>query len=251
MGAFSYEIVDGKIAVVTFSHPPVNALGLKEKEEATELFWNLENDESIGAIILSSDPAVKGFSAGSDVKELSNYGSATMADYQDVDVAFLNCFRFSKVPLIAAVHGFAIAMGCAVAASCDIIISTPDALFGMPEIKVGMVGGEQYLARLMPDKKAHYLALTGNYITAEELYPFGQIHKLCEKDQLMEEALKVAREITTNHLTSVRFVKDCINRRLPNTLGTELQEIMDRYSRILTQDEERNKIISDFGKKDK
>ena len=246
MGAFTYEIVDNCIAVVTFNNPPVNALGLQEKKDSIEIFKELEANENLGAIILRGSG--RGFSAGSNVKEFDQYTDESLRAYQEVDKEFLHLIQFSKVPLICATHGFAIAMGCAVASSADVIISTPDCLFGMPEIKVGMIGGEECLARLMPDKLAHYLALTGNYVKAEDIFQYGQILKLTDEENLLEESLKVAREITKNYVRSVRFVKDCITRRIFTKENQELQEVMNEYSRVISLDSERAKMLSNFGK---
>ena len=118
-----------------------------------------------------------------------------------------------RKPLIAAVEGYALAGGFEAMLACDLVVAARDARFGLPEVKRGLAaaaGGLLRLPRLIPQRIAMELALTGDMVTAERLYQYGLINALVEPGQALEEARKLARRIIVNAPLSVAASKRVI-----------------------------------------
>merc|ERR1719195_2227606 len=110
------------------------------------------------------------------------------------------CVADCKVPIVAAVNGFAFGGGCEIAMMCDIIIASDKAVFGQPEIKLGIIpgaGGTQRLVRSIGKSKAMALILTGRNMSAEEAEQAGLVAQVVEHEELMPTALKMAEEIAS------------------------------------------------------
>jgi enoyl-CoA hydratase len=118
-----------------------------------------------------------------------------------------------RKPLIAAVEGYALAGGFESVLACDLVVASRDAKFGLPEVKRGLAasaGGLMRLPRLIPQRIAMEVALTGDMISAERLYQYGLINVLTEPGQALEEAKKLARRIMLNAPLSVAASKQVI-----------------------------------------
>ncbi len=128
--------------------------------------------------------------------------------------------KISK-PIIAAVNGFALGGGCELAMLCDIIIASPNAKFGQPEINLGIIpgmGGTQRLVRAVGKSKAMEMVLTGNMIDAERAERDGLVAKVVERDGLVEEAIAMGLEIGKKSQISVRMAKEAVNVAFENSL---------------------------------
>jgi enoyl-CoA hydratase len=134
--------------------------------------------------------------------------------------------EFVTKPIIAAVQGYAVGGGCELALSCDMIIASEDAMFGQPEINLGLMpgaGGTQRLARLIGKQKAMELCLTGKFINAKEAYELGIVNKVVPRELLLEEAIKLAKEIASKAPIAVRFIKDSIRKAQETSLKEGLE----------------------------
>jgi enoyl-CoA hydratase len=123
--------------------------------------------------------------------------------------------RPPEKPLIAAVEGYALAGGCELALSCDLIVAARDAKFGLPEVKRGLVAGAGGLVRLprrVPGQIAMEMALTGDSIGAERACAFGLVNRITEPQAALGEALAMARQIAVNGPLAVRVSKSVITR---------------------------------------
>ena len=128
-----------------------------------------------------------------------------------------------EVPVIASVHGACLGGGMEVAIACDIIVVAQSALFGQPEINLGLIpgfGGTQRLPRLIGSNFAKELVFTGKMISAAEAEKMGLVNKVVPQDQLMEEVVKTAREIASKGKASLREAKQAINNGLNTDLAT-------------------------------
>lgn len=199
---------DNRILVVTLNRPPVNAL-IKEIYQELSSIINYANENlEICAVILQSKGRL--FSAGADVLQLAKDSPEEAAIRRPVlrKVAYdlYNC----AVPLITAVNGAAIGAGAVFAATGDIIIASEDAFLAIPEINVGVVGGAKGLSRLIPPQKIRALALTGNRISAQEIYQYGGIEAIVPQDQLHFKALEYAKGISDKGSLAVRKWKEAL-----------------------------------------
>lgn len=200
----------------------LNALKTDLITELLEAVKKADEDiEKFGAIVITGGE--RAFAAGADIKEMQNLSSesATKAKF------LANWAEFAKfnIPLIAAVEGFALGGGCELAMCCDIIYASNNALFGQPEIKLGVIpggGGTQRLIRAIGKSRAMELNLTGKTFTAIEAEKWGLISKTFEPGTVLEEALKLASKIADGPRIATRACKNAINVSNETFLSTGL-----------------------------
>jgi len=186
-----FEVIDN-IGIMTLCRPPVNAVNEQIKLDLIELFESVNDGRiDVHAIILCSDQ--KGFCGGADTKEWYGPDMGVRERSTPLINRMQNAIYRCNVPVIAAVNTFAIGMGFGIVSLCDVILCDKDAWFMFPEINVGSVGAPTWLTRIMPEKMARYYLMTGEKIPAEEMYRLGCVLKVVEKDNLLDEAMEVAR----------------------------------------------------------
>ncbi|MEN3219850.1 enoyl-CoA hydratase [Mycolicibacterium porcinum] len=211
-----------RVATITLNRPKaLNALNSQVMTEVTTAAAELDNDPSIGAIIVTGNE--KAFAAGADIKEMADL---SFADVYSADFFELwSKFAATRTPTIAAVAGYALGGGCELAMMCDILIAADSAKFGQPEIKLGVLpgmGGSQRLTRAIGKAKAMDLILTGRTIDAVEAERAGLVSRLVPADSLIDEALAVAETIAGMSLSASRMAKEAVNRAFESSLAEGL-----------------------------
>ena len=198
------------VAVVTMSNPPVNAITVADTWAVRDHFAQLGADPDVRVIILTAEG--KGFNAGIDIKEMQSaegfdhlLGSGA-ACYE----AFDQIYR-TPVPVIAAVNDFCMGLGVGLVGSCDILIASTKARFGLPEVDNGALGCASHLAKLVPPMKLRQMVLTCEPISAQQLLEWGTVYRLTEPEELMDVALEVAQRITRKKRRVVRAAKHGLN----------------------------------------
>lgn len=210
-------------AIIQLNRPEVlNALNIPLMMELVERLDNIDNDDSVRAIIITGNE--KAFAAGADIKEMADASSIEML----VRDQFARWDRVRKIkkPLIAAVSGFALGGGCELSMACDIIIASETAKFGQPEINIGVMpgaGGTQRLTRAVGKYKAMEMVLTGKMISAEEAYHCGLVNKVVPVEYYLEEAKTLAKEIASKPPIAVRLAKEAILKALDTTIESGLE----------------------------
>ncbi len=196
---------DGGIATFTITRPRVNALSLDLLESLTEeLQRAAEDPEVVVAVWRSGLPNI--FSAGFDLNDESGPpiahhmpGERTVR-VRNAQTALLDI----PIPIIVAVNGPAVGLGLLMPALCDIVVAGRSARFGLPEIQIGAIGGAGHARRILPEPVLRYMMLTGRRVTPEYLQQCGAIALVVDDDQLEEETMAIAREITTYDPVVVR-----------------------------------------------
>lgn len=211
-----------RVATIKLNRPKaLNALNSQVMTEVTTAAAELDNDPSIGAIIVTGNE--KAFAAGADIKEMADL---SFADVYSADFFELwSKFAATRTPTIAAVAGYALGGGCELAMMCDILIAADSAKFGQPEIKLGVLpgmGGSQRLTRAIGKAKAMDLILTGRTIDAVEAERAGLVSRLVPADSLIDEALAVAETIAGMSLSASRMAKEAVNRAFESSLAEGL-----------------------------
>jgi enoyl-CoA hydratase len=202
---------DGHVATVTLDRPKVNAQNTQMREEVIRAFDLINDMDEIRVAILTG--AGKCFSAGADLSERSEI-AATPGGFwrhnrrtREAPNSIRECFK----PVIAAVNGPALGAGFHLAYSCDIILASENAVFGMPEIDVGLAGGASILHRLFHRSRGRRMFFTGMRLSAAEMYRLGVIECALPPEELMPEARKLAEEIASKSPIAVRLAKEAYN----------------------------------------
>jgi enoyl-CoA hydratase/carnithine racemase len=197
--------------VVTLDAPPVNAQSREFAEELIEVFDELNDLAEVRVIVLTG--AGKVFSAGADIKSRGNVGSVAGETNRHLrrtrEVGF--CIMESNKPVIAAVNGPALGAGLGLVICCDIILASENAVFGLPEIDIGLMGGVRHAMRLFPHSLTRRMVLSGYRVPAAELYRRGIIEACTSRESLMDETMVIAREIASKSPMALKLAKRAIN----------------------------------------
>jgi enoyl-CoA hydratase len=204
---------EGEIAILTINRPKaLNALNSQVLDELDRVLDDIDTDK-IRALILTG-AGEKSFVAGADIAEMSTLtkeeGEAFSKKGNDV---FRKIETF-EIPVIAAINGFALGGGCEISMSCDIRICSDNAIFGQPEVGLGITpgfGGTQRLARLVGPGMAKQMIFTGQNIKADEAYRIGLVNAVYPQNELLNEAKKLALTIAKNGAHAVKNSKKAIN----------------------------------------
>lgn len=179
------------IAEVVIDVPPVNALTSRDFRDLAARITDLGRDPSVRAVILRSG-IERGFAAGVDVGELTNGGPCAVVEVTRACAEAYGAVDDCAAPVIAAVHGFCLATGVGLAGNADVIVAAADATFGLPEVDAGGLGTATQMSRLVPEKKARWLAYSGTRVDAAAVYRWGGVDRVVPRDQLLDEARRVA-----------------------------------------------------------
>ena len=215
MEFITYE-VEGAVGILTINRPKaLNALNSQVLEEL-DAALNAVDLDVIRALILTG-AGEKSFVAGADIGEMS---SLTKAEGEAFGKKGNDVFRKIEtfpIPVIAAINGFALGGGCEISMSCDIRICSENAVFGQPEVGLGITpgfGGTQRLARIVGVGKAKEMIYGGRNIKADEAYRIGLVNNVYPLEELMPAAKKLAATIAKNAPIAVRNCKKAINEGL-------------------------------------
>jgi enoyl-CoA hydratase len=208
----------GRVALVQLNRPKaLNALNTQLMVEVTRLLAELDTDPGVGAIIVTGSE--RAFAAGADIKEMQ---SKTFAEAYNGDL-FTPWDALSRLrtPLIAAVAGYALGGGCELAMLCDVLLAADNAVFGQPEVKLGVIpgiGGSQRLTRAIGKAKAMELCLTGRTMDATEAEHAGLVSRIVPASDLLDEAWSVAGVIAGMSKPVTAMVKEVVNKAFETTL---------------------------------
>lgn len=210
-----YE-ADGAVATITINRPKaLNALNSQVLDELDQTLDAIDLD-TVRCVILTG-AGDKSFVAGADIGEMSTLTKAEGEAFGKKGNDVFRKLETLPIPVIAAVNGFALGGGCEISMSCDIRICSENAMFGQPEVGLGITpgfGGTQRLARIVGPGKAKQLIYTARNIKAAEAYRIGLVNEVYPLEELMPQAKKMAKGIAKNAPIAVRACKKAINEGL-------------------------------------
>ncbi len=225
--------IEEQIATITFNRPEVlNALNEASLKEFSHAVDKVAGDEGIRVLILTG-AGDKSFVAGADITEFLKFNALKAKAFSETGHGLVNKLQELSIPVIAAVNGFALGGGCEVVIACDFIYASENAMFGLPEINLGIIpgfGGTQRLPRLIGKNRAKEMIFTGKMIPAVEAQTMGLVNKVCAQDQLMNEVLNVARTIVSKGKVSLRAAKQAINTGMDVDLKTGCRIEIDAFA---------------------
>jgi len=242
----SYETLTverkGDFALLTLNRPDkLNALNSTVLSELKTVFeaWGKDSEGLKGVVFTGSGD--KAFIAGADIAQMSDMTVDEAHAFgflcQSVTLAIEN----APFPVIAAVNGFALGGGCEMAMACDFIYATNTAVFGQPEVKLGLIpgfGGTQRLAKLIGRARAKEIVYTGRNVKAEEAYRVGLVVSLFEtKDDLLAGAFKTLDYVSKVSPNAVKLSKKVMIEGNDLTVEQGLQTELAQFSAIFSSED--------------
>lgn len=203
----------------------LNALSTAMAARLAAVCGEVGADGSVRAVVLSA-AGDKAFCVGADLKERNTMTDADLLRQREVFRAAFGGVLNLPQPVVAAVHGYALGGGCEFALSCDLIVADETAVFGLPEVSVGLVpggGGTQLALRRLGPGRAADLVLTGRRIDIEEATAYGLVDRRVAAGTARDEAIKLADAIARNSPVAVRAAK----RALRGGAGVGLAAALD------------------------
>ena len=212
MGYVDYE-VKGAVGIVTINRPKaLNALNSEVLDDLSSVFDSIDL-ETVRCVVLTG-AGDKSFVAGADIGEMSKLTKAEGEAFGKKGNDVFRKIETFPLPVIAAINGFALGGGNELAMSCDFRICSENAVFGQPEVGLGITpgfGGTQRLARLVGAGYAKYMIYTARNIKADEAYRIGLVNQVVPAEELMATAEKLASIIAGNAPIAVRNCKKAVN----------------------------------------
>lgn len=212
MEFITYE-QDGFVGVVTINRPKaLNALNSDVLKEIEAAFDEIDLEET--RVVILTGAGDKSFVAGADIGEMSTLTKAEGEAFGKIGNDVFRKIETFPLPVIAAINGFALGGGCEISMSCDIRLCSENAIFGQPEVGLGITpgfGGTQRLARIVGVGKAKEMIYTAFNIKAEEALRIGLVNAIYPQDELLAAAKKMAAKIASNAPIAVRASKKAIN----------------------------------------
>ncbi|MDP8255972.1 MAG: enoyl-CoA hydratase-related protein [Candidatus Alcyoniella australis] len=236
-----YEVREGGVAVVTIDRPKVlNALNGPTLSELGDAFTRVAQDPEVRVAILTGG-GEKAFVAGADISQMVDLSPIEANEFAGMGQRVLSSIENCPKVVIAAVNGFALGGGTEIAMACDFIYASDKAMFGQPEIKLGIIpgfGGTQRLPRLVGKAMAKELVLVGENINAEEALRIGLVNQVVPADELMQRVLKLAGKIAAKGQVAVRLGKECINRGVNIDLSHALAFEREAFAVLCSTDDQ-------------
>ncbi len=215
------NIEDG-IATITLNRPTaLNALCNDLNDDMIEAINIVRQDLSTRVLIITGSK--KAFAAGADIKEMMN-SNQFEAERTSEKAHYINdTLESLPIPVIAAVNGPALGGGCELSLSCDFRIAGENAMFGLPEVGIGVIpgaGGTQRLTKMIGAVKAREMVMAGKMVKGKEAYDIGLVTKCVADDHVLDEALKYAKKLCKKPASALQFAKSAINYAVDNDINT-------------------------------
>lgn len=220
------------LAILTINRPKaLNALNGDTLYELEAAIKDIKADDNIKVVILTGS-GEKSFVPGADITFMLPLSPAEGRFFADFGEKVFRSMELLEKPIIAAVNGFALGGGCELAMACDIRLASEKAIFGQPEVGLGIIpgfGGTQRLPRLIGEGRAKELIYTADNVSAAEAFRLGLVNHVCPPDQLMDEARKMAKKIASKAPLAVGYAKFAIGRGMQVDIDTAMSIESDMF----------------------
>lgn len=202
------------VATITFNRPKaLNAMNSETMCELMDAVNACKADEAIKAVILTGT-GEKAFVAGADIAQMQNFRPQETVSFMELGHETLRQMETMPKPVIAAVNGFALGGGTEISLACDFRFASEKAVFGQPEILIGIIpgwGGTQRLARIIGIGRAKELIMSGDQIKAQRAYEIGLVNRIFSPEELIPETQKFARKLAGMPAFALKMAKHSIN----------------------------------------
>jgi enoyl-CoA hydratase/carnithine racemase len=240
------EVADG-VATVTLDRPEaLNAITTELAVALADAVEPLATDRSVRAVVLAG-AGERAFCAGADLKQRAGFGDHDWFVQREAFRRGFAAVRRCPLPTVAAVFGFALGGGAELALSCDLVVAADDAVFGLPEVRLGLVpagGGTQLLVRRVGRSVAKDLVLTGRQVDAAEAQRLGLADRVVARAELPAAARALAAEIAGNSPVAVRLAKWALDLGADLALEAGMEVEDQAWRRAVLSDDRREGIAA-------
>lgn len=231
----------GHVATITINRPKaLNALSTQVLTELNEALDEVNANTEVYALVITG-AGEKSFVAGADIAEMKDKDVSEAATYGEFGNAVFSKIENFRCPVIAAINGFALGGGCELAMSCDIRIASDNAVFGQPEVGLGITpgfGGTQRLARIVSVGIAKEMIYGARNIKADRAYAIGLVNNVVTPEELMPTVMKMANGIAKNAPIAVACAKKAINEGLQGNIDTGIAVEVREFSNCFASEDQ-------------
>lgn len=239
---YGFKLELGEIALLTFNQPKVNILSTGVVKDLVQALKGLHSSKDVKVLVITGEGNT--FLAGANIKEMRDFSTEEAKGLARLFYEATKLLEDLPRPVIAAVNGFALGGGCELILACDLVIASDTAVFGQPEINLGIIpggGGTQRLSSRIGRLRAKELIFTGRRVSANEALSMGLINKVVPKNKFLEEVMAIAKDIASRPLHCLEAAKRLIN-------SGSLDKEIDEFSRMFTY-EAQKRLMDEFVKR--
>lgn len=228
------------IRVITVNRPEkMNALNVDTVAELSEAFNQIGENKKIQAVVITG-AGEKSFVAGADIAEIKELNEKSGEDFSRNGSKVFRLIEKMRIPVIAAVNGFALGGGCELAMACHLRIASSKAKFGQPEINLGIIpgyGGTQRLPRLVGRTNALFYLLSGEMIDAQKALKLGLVNEVVEPERLMVRAEEIAKLMAGKAPLASAFILQAVDQGINDNIDTALEIESAHFGKICGTDD--------------
>jgi len=223
-----FRLNTGKVSILTFNQPKANIFSTEILKDFIRALEMLGQSRDVKVLVITGEG--KTFIAGANIKEMATYSPDDAEKFSKLFHQALDMVENFSRPVIAAVNGYALGGGCELILACDLVVASDEAVFGQPEIDLGIIpgaGGTQRLKARIGKIKAKELIFTGRKVSADEALSIGLVNKVVPKVKLFDEAMSLANIIASKPLHCLEVSKDLIDS---GSMDKEIEEFSKMFS---------------------
>src|SRR5690348_2188897 len=231
------EVADG-VGTIRLDRPKMNALNQEMQEAIRALAGEASLRDDVKAVVLWGGERV--FAAGVDIKEMAEMSYTDMVKHSSALITAFSAVARIPKPVVAAVNGYALGGGCELSLCADYRIAADNAVFGQPEVLLGIMpgaGGTQRLSRLVGPSRAKDIIFTGRFVDAAESLAIGLADRVVPADQVYAEAVAWAGQFASAATYAVRAAKEAIDRGLEVDLETGLEIERQQFAALFATED--------------
>ncbi|MDN3693140.1 enoyl-CoA hydratase-related protein [Chryseobacterium tructae] len=238
---------EGHIGILTINRPQVlNSINKQVLNELKSFAEQIKRNKEIRVLIITG-VGEKAFVSGADLKAMQEMTSEEKKDFGEAAQAAINAIGMLHFPVIAAVNGVAIGGGCELALSCDIILASEKAKFGLPEAMFGIVpclGGTLRLPKAIGLYKAKEMIFSGELYPAQTCKEFGFVNQIVPQEELMNEALKLANTIASRGPSAITKAKQSLDKGLELCIADGLKQEACLFNELIKTEDHKEGIVA-------
>ncbi len=239
--------IGANIGTITVNRPEaLNAMNLGVINALDRSVQEMIDHQDVGVLIITG-AGKKAFVAGADINAMQQMNSAQAKKFGEAGQKMTRTIETSPKPVIAAVNGFALGGGCEIALACHIRVASENAIFGQPEVHLGLIpgwGGTQRLPKIIGVGIANELITTGGQIAANEAFRIGLVNKVVPLDELLDRCKKIGHQILMNEPNAVARALSCIYSSFGMSIEAGLEVEVNAFADLFETDETREGLTA-------